>query len=243
MADDEHHALGALGLSPQAEDVYRALLSLPRADTATLARRLDLPVAEIAGLLPRLLDLHLAKMVTDEHYAANPPELSIVALLGERVERLGHTYAAVGPLERLYRETRRQDGDADGIETVHGLTAIRSRLDQLNAQARHEVRMFMRHPLITTDAGGSIRDPAPNNNARYRILYEKALLDDSAVVELIRRAVDRGFQVRFTGTLPVKLAVADDNLALIMEPGTQPVALLTEHPTLLTMAIGLFEHI
>lgn len=247
MADDEHHSLAALGLSPETEDVYRALLALPRADVGTLACRLDLAEAAVARPLSRLLDLDLARMVTDAEYAANPPELSIVALLGERVDRLSRTYAAVAPLERLFRHTRRHGDDAAagdvGTETVTGLTAIRSRLDQLNARARDEVRMFMRHPLITTDAGGSVRDPAPNPRARYRTLYEKPLLDDSAVVELIRRSVERGFQVRFAATLPVKLAIADEELALIMQPGTHPVALLTEHPALVAMAAGLFEQV
>lgn len=252
MPDEEHHSLGALGLSPQAEDVYRALLSLPSADIPTLACRLDLPCETVAAIMPRLLDRDLARMLTDDQYAANPPELSIVALLGERVELLRRTYAAVGPLERVYRQTRRHEGDVPGTETVRGLAAIRSRLDQLNLRARDEIRMFMRHPLITTDAGGSVRDPAPNPHARYRTLYEKALLDDSAVVELIRRSVERGFQVRFAATLPVKLAIADDNLALIMtaesgglrpHDGAHPIALFTEHPALVTMAVGLFEQV
>lgn len=243
MAADEHHALGALGLSPRAEDVYRTLLCLPRADPATLSCRLDLAEPVVRDELEQLIRLQLARMVTDTDYSANPPELSIVALLGERVERLSHTYAAVGPLERLYRETRRRDGEVLGTECVTGLTAIRSRLDQLNSRARHEVRMFMRHPLITVDAGGSVRDPAPNTRARYRTLYEKALLDDSAVVELIRRSVDRGFQVRFAATLPVKLAIADDDLALIMANGADPVALLSENPALIAMAVSLFEQV
>ncbi|MGH8876587.1 MAG: TrmB family transcriptional regulator, partial [Stackebrandtia sp.] len=211
MADDETYALGPLGLSACAEDVYRALLSLPQADLKTLADRLELPVDTVSRHMPELLTRELVKMVTDELYVATSPELSIVTLLSARMEEIRRTCAAVGQLERTYRETRRHDERLPGTEIVSGLDAIRSRLEQLNSRARNEVRMFMRHPLITTDAGGSVRDPALNSAVRYRNLFEKALLDDSAVVELIRRSVERGYQLRFAATLPVKLAIADDN--------------------------------
>jgi predicted transcriptional regulator len=236
------HALGAVGLSPAEEDAYRMLLAHADLAPPALAEGLGIPIAEADRLLIALTNRGLAKMVADDSFTAAPPESSIVALLGERLDGLRRGYAAVDEMERVYRASRAGYGGVPNSETITGLRAIASQLTQLNAQARQEVRMFMRHPIITTD-GGNISDSPADESIRYRTLYEKALLDDADVLELIRRSAKRGVQIRFAGALPVKLLVVDDRVALIMGPGTQPVALRTEHPALVACAVSLFEQI
>jgi sugar-specific transcriptional regulator TrmB len=237
------NALSALGLSTVEEEAYRTLLRLPQAGPAALAASLRLDDDEATRLLEGLVKRGLAKMVSDDCYAAAAPESSIVSLLADRLDALRRGYDAVGQLEQLYRDSQARYGNVVGSETVRGLVAMASRLGQLQDQARCQVSMLIRPPLISHDTQRPAYAAATARGVHYRTLYERSMLDDASTMEIVRESVAGGTAVRFTNTLPVKLVIIDGHTAFIVEPGDHPVALVTEHPALVTMACGLFDQV
>lgn len=237
------HALSALGLSAVEEDAYRALLAVPDSDTAGLARRLGVAPERAEELLAIMTKRGLARMVSDGRYAATAPESSIVYLLADRLDALRRGYDAVGELEQVYRDSQARYGAVPGTETIAGMEAMRSRLGQLQDLARDQVRMFIRPPLISDDAQRPFYAAAAKRGVRYRTLYEKSMLDNPAIMELVRVSVASGTAVRFAATLPVKLVLIDASVAFIVEPDNHQVALVTEHPALVAMAGALFEQL
>ncbi|MGH8794008.1 MAG: helix-turn-helix domain-containing protein [Stackebrandtia sp.] len=237
------HALDVLGLGPDEEDAYRALLTLPDVDAAELARTLESTAERAKILLAALAERGLAKMTSDTRYVAVAPEASVVSLLADRLDALRRGYDAVGGLERMYRDAQARYGAVPGTETVRGAEAIRSRLGQMRHRAREQIRTCVCPPLATQDSGFEIRQEARERGVRFRTLYEKALLDDPAAMKLVRLAVSRGTHARFASTLPLKLLIVDVESACIVEMSDPGVALVTEHPALVTMAGALFEQV
>lgn len=235
------HALSALGLSPGEEDTYRALLEVPDTDVTTLARVLGVAESEVSKSLAALSRAGLAKMVADDRFAAAAPDSSLISLLSDRMDALRRGYDAVGELERVYRDAKARHGTVPGSETVTGAVAVRSRIGQLQDRAREEVCKFVRPPLLTDNTDSC--DAAVARGVRFRMLYEKAMLDNPAAMEVVRQAAQKGKQVRFAATLPVKLLIVDGRTVFISEGGDHPVGLVTEHPALVTLALGLFEQI
>lgn len=235
------HALDVLGLGPEEEDAYRVLLTLPETDAEALALALELPLSRVTDMLPVLIDRGLAKQVSDTRYVAVAPDTSVVSLLADRLDALRRGYDALSGLEQVYREARARHGCAPGVETVRGGEAIRSRLGQLQRRANDQVRAFVCPPLITLDSGSEIRQDARARGVRFRTLYERAILDDAAAMKVVRKAVDRGVRARFAAMLPLKMLIVDMQAACIVETSDSSVALVTEHPALVTMADALFE--
>ncbi|MGH8878868.1 MAG: helix-turn-helix domain-containing protein [Stackebrandtia sp.] len=237
------HALSALGLSAVEEAAYRALLDLPDADVSQLAARLSVPGDAAEQLLAAMTKRGLARMVSDGRYAATAPESSIVHILADRLDALRRGYDAVGELEQVYRDARARYGAVPGTETVAGMEAMRSRLGQLQDLAREQVRIFVRPPLISREAQRPCYAAATARGVRYRTLYEKSMLENFAIMKVVREAVSSGTAVRFAASLPVKLVIIDAQIAFIVEPGNHQVALVTEHPALVATACALFEQV
>ncbi|GAA4905424.1 sugar-specific transcriptional regulator TrmB [Stackebrandtia albiflava] len=236
------HSLRALGLTSGEEGAYRALLAVPDSDVTELAASLGTSQSAATGALRTLTQRGLARMVTDERFAAVAPDASLISMLSEQLEALRTGYAAFGELEQVYRDVQARHGVVAGVETVRGAAAMRSRIGQLQDHARHEVCKFVRPPLVTDGDTHASCDAAVRRGVRYRLVYEKAMLDDPTAMATVRRAADQGKQVRFAATLPVKLMLVDGRTALISE-ADQPVALVTEHPSLVRLASGLFEQV
>lgn len=236
------HSLAALGLSAEEEDAYRALLAVPDSDIDGLAHAMGVTVADVKAPLDLLTGRGLAKQVSDQRYAAVAPDSTLIDLLSDRLEQLRCGYEAFGELEQVFRDTQARNGTMPGWETIRGFDAVRSRVMQLQEQAREQVCKLVRPPLITDDSARI--DGAAERGVEFRLVYERAMLEDSAVMRTVRGAVEQGKQIRFASSLPVKLMIVDDRTALVSDYGEHdPIALAFEHPSLIQLACGLFEQV
>ncbi|HEY1179489.1 MAG TPA: helix-turn-helix domain-containing protein [Phytomonospora sp.] len=244
MAEEQNggHSLHTIGLAVEEERAYRALMNLARTDAATLAAALDLDVAESAAILTALTDRGLARMHADDLFTAVPPDTALGGLLADRFEALRHGYDTLHGLVSAYRDAQRRHG-GDEAETISGEAALRSRIDQMQRRATRQMRAFIRTPRVTARTDLTIHDETLARGVRYRMVYEKAMLDLHGQVDRIRELTARGEEVRFAAAVPLKIIIADDEAAIIAEPGTQPVALATEHPALVALAAALFEQV
>ena len=92
--------LGALGLEPDEEFVYRALLGRPSATAMLLADLLDRPEVEVEKVLSRLVECGLAIRSGGEAFAA-AGRSHFRPHHGERGPRPRFAALAVGHLDRL----------------------------------------------------------------------------------------------------------------------------------------------
>lgn len=235
------NALSALGLSAAEEAAYRSLLQLQDADADLLGRQLAISTQHADQILVLLTKRGLVTMVSDSRYVAAAPESSIVHLLGGRLDALRRGYDAVDELEQLYRDARARYGSVAGQQSIVGASAIRSRLLQLHAQAQSQVRMFVRPPLLSAVDQYDAYLDAMERGVEMRAIYDRTILEDNTTMDIVRRSVAGGVTVRFASSLWVKLVIIDSHMALIIEPGDCPAALVTEHPSLVAMASALFE--
>ena len=235
-------SLAALGLSAEEENTYRALLAVPDSDLDGLSHALEITTDAVREPLKLLVERGLAKRVTDRRYAAVAPDSTLMDLLSDRLEQLRTGYEAFGELEQVYRNAQARNGVMPGCETIRGLEALRSRVMQLQEQSREQVCKLVRPPLITDDS--TRIDSAADRGVEFRLVYERSMLEDPGVMQTVRGAADLGKQIRFASSLPVKLMIVDDRIALVSDYGEyEPITLATEHPSLIQLARGLFEQV
>lgn len=237
------HSLVALGLSEMEEATYRALLAVPDGGVTSLARTLGAPEWTVRETLDSLISHGLAKHVTDNVFAAVAPDSALIDLLSDRLEELRSGYVAFSELEQVYRDAQTRNGAMPGCETVRGAEALRSRIHQLQGQAKQQVCKLLRPPLLTDDSTHAGCDDAVKRGVEFQLVYERSMLENPVIMGQIRQAADLGKRVRFAATLPVKIMIVDQRVALISESPHQPVALITEHPSLVQLSVGLFDQV
>jgi DNA-binding CsgD family transcriptional regulator len=83
---------------------------------------------------------------------------------------------------------------------------------------------------------------------RYEAIYERALLEEPGMVDNVARSIRAGEQARATGTLPVRMVIADRSIAIcpLMHGGSggslgEPTAAVVRGSSLLDALIALFE--
>jgi DNA-binding CsgD family transcriptional regulator len=241
--------LGAVGLNWAEESAYLTLLDIPGATRAELAVQLGITPREAADLLLVLED---RGMVSSEPglprtYRATAPDLAFGPLVQSRENELREIRARVRQLTEDYRSrTAALRGASQFVELVHGRQAIAQRVDQLQRNARKEVRGLVKPPVVAVSA----QDNAAEHDmlaegVRFRVIYDRELLMLPGDPYQVSDWTERGEEARVAVDLPLKLAIADDDLALVpvadRQPSGEPAAVLLHPCGLLDALIALFE--
>ena len=87
-----------LGITPDVELVYRALLARPGATVSGLAGALEQPRAHVAAALADLVDVGLVLRSDDHTFVAAPPAVALGALITERRDGLRLAEQARAPI-------------------------------------------------------------------------------------------------------------------------------------------------
>ncbi|WP_239120661.1 helix-turn-helix domain-containing protein [Catellatospora chokoriensis] len=241
--------LGALGLEPDEEFVYRALLARPSATAMLLADLLERPEAEVERVLSRLVEWGLAIRSGGEAFAAAPPAMALGALITERRDGLRIAEQALISLAEEHRAAVAGRSISELIEVVSGVDAIRHRFQQVQQAARHEIRNFVTSPYIAVPPGSNAQeDAAAARGVRFRVVLERSVLAEPGIVDEVVDSLQRGVQLRVADQLPMKLILADGDLALVpvtaplaSPPGSEPGAVLLHRSGLLAALEALFE--
>lgn len=239
--------LQTLGVSPDAESVYRILLHNPRStvtELATLAgrsprwTRSSTGALESLGLVSRLPG-RPARLV------ATPPDTAVEVLVARQeteiasIRRAATALAAELPVEHQHRPE-------DQLRIVFGKEAVAAQFLQLQQAATTDLRVLDRPPYA--------QDPAQPNPAeqtlltrgvRVRGVYAPEALEVPGALELMREAVANGEEARIYVDVPLKLAIADTKVAILPFTSKTSVmidsALVVYAPTLLDALVKLFD--
>ncbi|WP_326709827.1 MULTISPECIES: helix-turn-helix transcriptional regulator [unclassified Streptomyces] len=244
------HDLGVLGLTDDELNAYRELLRRPSCTSAELAASLGVAPGQAARLLARLEHLGLAAHSGEsrEQLTASPPELALGALLMEHQSALKRAEIELDSLGELYRTGVTHRASPEVIEVVRGSAAIRQRFTQLQLGARSEVRCLVQGPLLTVGiADNDVEVVVAARGVSYRIVWERRMLDEGPeMLDAVDRAIAAGEQFRIVDAVPLKLLIADRELALVPIAGSTngsdaEGALLVRPSALLDALLALFD--
>jgi DNA-binding CsgD family transcriptional regulator/sugar-specific transcriptional regulator TrmB len=242
--------LESLGVEPGVELVYRALLSHPGTTPTALAEVVEEPVPVVEEALAGLVASGLAHRSDDQAYVVAPPAVALGALITERRDALRLAEQALATLAEEHRAATAGRTISDLIEVVTGVDQIRHRFQQVQQAAVVELRTFITAPFIAVPPGQNDAElAAADRGTRIRAVLERAVLAEPSAMHEVVDSLRRGLELRVVDTLPLKLMLADADLALVpllVDPvgsGGEPGAVLLQRSGLLAALSALFESV
>lgn len=134
----------------------------------------------------------------------------------------------------------------DLVEVVTGAAAVTQRFLQIQLGASEEVcALVTGTPVAVTGGENYAEERAAARGVRYRVVLERAVLDQPDGMTELSAALGRDEQVRVVDRVPTKLVVADRSLALVPLTGrsAEPAALVVHASGLLELLSGLFDSV
>ncbi|MFC7217187.1 helix-turn-helix domain-containing protein [Streptomyces polyrhachis] len=208
------HELAPVGIDAFDEQVYRALLACRAASPAELAGGLSTSSDRVVRALDRLHARGLVGRMSGvrRRYAAIDPQHAVEALIQKRSAELGQVRSAAAELARLFEAAR--GGEAEEVEIVSGREALGRWFVRLQQEAKEQVRTLDRPPYALTTAN-PVEENAMRGGVAYRAVYAPEALEWPGVLDDIRHLVAHGEEARVLPGLRLKLAIADETLALM----------------------------
>ncbi|MFI5975310.1 helix-turn-helix domain-containing protein [Streptomyces sp. NPDC051452] len=240
--------LAAIGLDETHEAAYRVLVSVGAAEVPDLARRLTLTEPDTERALRRLERQGLAARSTARpgRWVAAPPGVALGALLTQQRHELERAELAAALLAEEYRASAAEPAVHDLVEVVTGAPAVTQRFLQLQLGATEEVcALVTGAPVAVTGMENDAEEQAAGRGVRYRVVVERAVLDQPHGLTELTAALGRDERVRVVDRVPTKLVVADRSLAMVPLTGrtAEPAALVVHASGLLELLAGLFESV
>ncbi len=237
--------LDVLGLEPDDERVYRALLGRPNCTARLLSELLDVSRAHIDKALCHLVGWGLVTRSADEQFTAAPPAMALGALISQRRDGLRAAEQALVTFAEEHRAAMTGNSINDLIEVVTGVDAIRHRFLQVQQAARTQVRTFITAPFVALPPDENTAEPmAIGRGVHFRAVLDRAVLAEPGIITDAIDSLRNGVQLRVADTLPMKLVLADAELGLVPLVTTsagEPGAVLLHRSGLLDALDALFE--
>ncbi len=243
--------LESVGLTPQAERVYAAMIRLPAADAAAVADELELPAAEVQDALRLLAERALVVPAGEGGWRAVGPQAALSALLAEqeaelaaRRERLEAVRAWAVALEAEHDLSRPRD---ELIRLV-GTAAVRERLTTAADGVRQECLSF----TVDREMSPEALEAAKVNNRRVmsrgvsmRNVYQETVRQDPDNLAFAKWMTAHGGQSRTVPLVPFRMVIIDRAVAfLAVNPAdSREGALEIRSPAVVNALCVLFEQV
>jgi len=237
--------LDVLGLEPDDESVYRALVKRPTSTATLLSDLLAVPRAHVDKALSRLVDCGLVIGTADGRFTAAPPAVAVGALITQRRDGLRMAEQALVTLAEEHRAAMTGNSIDDLVEVVTGRDAIRHRFLQVQQAARTQVRTFITAPFLAVPPDENTAEPmAIGRGVHFRAVLDRAVLAEPGIIADAVDSLRNGVLLRVADRLPMKLVLADADLGLVplaVTPAGEPGAVLLHRSGLLDALDALFE--
>ena len=239
--------LEAVGLSTREITVYQALLTRPGADAERLAADCALAEAEVVTVLLRLVqDGLVVQSGRPARYEATAPDVALGELIGRQEQRLSAARLEMQRLTQMFRDAG-APGDTGAIEVVSGASAVSARVNRVYEAARGQVRVLDRPPYVQRPGENlASQQRRHREGVVFRTIYSRdALALPGRFQEDIELSCASGEQARVRASLPTKLIMADETLAVVpiaMGDAFAEAAYVIRSSALLAALSALFEH-
>ncbi|WP_331734452.1 MULTISPECIES: LuxR C-terminal-related transcriptional regulator [unclassified Streptomyces] len=243
--------LELLGLSSNAEAVYRAALQHPDHGVAALAVETGLPEKAIREAFDQLAALALLKP-SDQRQGmlrAVSPDVGLATLLAVAEAELATRQAQVETTRAEITAIAAEHLGARGFDNVarlEGIDTVRARLEELQRTTEIE--------CLSLNPGGAHRPDARNaatplneeallRGVTIRAVCRDSFRNDPDTLAYARWLIERGGQMRTVPTVPIQMVIVDRRVAIIpLDPADPRTGALEIHsPGIMTALCALFE--
>ena len=245
--------LEPLGVDEATFAVYHALLSHPDSTPEQIAALQNRPLPEVLELMDRLrkLELLVPTWTNPEAEHAVHPRVGLTGLaerrrteLNKMLGELKEAQASADVIAEQYNEllTSRSSGD---VEVLKGRANATRRIEELAMKARDS---FWGLTPAHVDEVVQMADQSPDfdlleRGIKLRTVYLQSMTASRHAVEYAAKMHRLGGEVRATPTLPMRLLIVDQELAIMPMDPDNPTAGAVIHrtPAVVSVAIALFD--
>lgn len=241
-----------VGIPENEARVYEALIPLGHAGADVLSSRVNFTVSRTTRALASLIQRGLVTRIPGRpvQYSAVEPSLAGSVLIAKREHELRQLQQHLNKLDEAFQAETSGGHGAEHIETIKGAPKIWRTFVRVQRCAQREVRAFDKPPYFV--GVGEHGDEGPNleerqflaaGSVRYRVVYDQESVAIPGRLENIWEGIRNGERARVGTSLPTKLVLSDDTLAIVSSPADYHagVAYLIRPSSLLDMTAALFE--
>ncbi|WP_156724708.1 helix-turn-helix transcriptional regulator [Streptomyces apocyni] len=243
--------LTSLGLTERADRIYRFILGRPGCSVQTTVAEFGCLETEALAELTQL-GLLTPSWQTDDDLHVVSPKAAMDTLLAfqqaeiaERNRALARGQAAAEMLLAQY-VTQREGTEELEIEQLRSAEAVRARISGLATRTRTESLAFVpggaQTPEVLRASKEANVEPL-ERGVKSRSVYLDSIRNDPGTLEHARWLTERGAEVRTVPALPMRLWIADREVAMVpIDPADSAVgAVLLRQPGAVAAILALFE--
>jgi predicted transcriptional regulator/DNA-binding CsgD family transcriptional regulator len=241
-----------VGIPESEARVYEALIPQASATVDALGSRVNFTNAKTARALASLIQRGLVTRTPGRPatYVAVEPSLAGSVLIAKREHELRQLQQHLNKLDEAFRTEASSGRPTGHVEVIEGAPRIWRTFVRVQRSARHEVRGFDKPPYFVPQ--GEHGDEGPNlderrlisaNAVTYRVVYDQESVAIPGRMSNIWEGIRNGERARVGGSLPVKLVMCDDTMAIACSPAEyhSAIAYLIHPSSLLEVTSALFE--
>lgn len=208
-----------VGVLEPEQRVYEALTPRGQATLAELAAEIGISRDRASRILGRLVDRGMVTRLPGRpaRFAAVMPDLAAATLIAAQESQLRQLRVHAQHLAAAHRARAGAHHPAELIEVLEGPANVRNAFGRLQREARHQIRVFDKPPYTAEQPEGNPDEYRllGEGHVIYRTLYDRAGLAEPGRMSEIWNGIRHGEQARAANSLPMKMALCDDRLALI----------------------------
>ncbi|GAA1234614.1 hypothetical protein GCM10009665_26030 [Kitasatospora nipponensis] len=246
--------LSVLGLEPETEAVYAALLGCPQADLSDLLAITQLTEPVVRAALDHLVDRSFARPSRDnpDRLRAVSPQVALDMIirrqeadLARRSQKLAANRAAAAEAMASYGHLT-PNVPVNGTERLVDMDTIEARLEILATEMKRECLSVMpggAQSQASLDASRPLDANALGRGMAILTLYQNSVRNDPATYAYAKWLTDSGGEVRTAPVLPPRMLLFDREVALVpIDPGnTRAGALCTREPGIVASLASIYD--
>lgn len=184
--------------------------------------------------------------------AAVDPEIALLRMLQRERERLrehldesDRAYSALETLVGRFLRPGALNGSAVEVEILDDYGRIQQVLEDITDVIRHDLTSMHVTALVREVADRVLsRDRRQiDNGVRIRAIYHQRITTSPEAVEMLRRRVEAGVEIRLSPAVPMNMIIADQQFAVLpVHPDRSAGAILARGPALVRSYLALYEH-
>ncbi|MGH3406727.1 MAG: helix-turn-helix transcriptional regulator [Streptosporangiaceae bacterium] len=209
-----------VGIPEPDGQVYEALTLRGQASIAELAAELGIPRTRVSQSLSRLAARGLATHLHGRpvRFAAVMPDIAASELIATQESQLRRLREYAYHLAATRRASLGARDPAELLDVIEGAVDVHKAFVRLQREAQNEMRVFDKPPYTTEQwTEGNLEEYRllGEGQVRYRTLYERAALAQPERMAEVWSGIRQGERARVARSLPMKMALCDNRLALI----------------------------